>query len=216
MCRTPLIALLLISAVIATSSAPAAGGSTQPHWLTSTLKPLHITGRVLRAVSSRASSEGTSRHGHRRGCLEQGSPVGRNRCRGTTASRRIRRSGQGRSPSGRGEATEAPSRPSYGSGPPRPRGPRSPNRFATSPTYQAGAESRNAYRSRCRESRARAVRTATGNDGTSGHNIIFADGPFTYHVGVGWGMQVKDPPTRAQLIAAATTLYKRVHGRPAP
>jgi hypothetical protein len=58
--------------------------------------------------------------------------------------------------------------------------------------------------------------SATGSDGTSGHNIIFADGPFTYHVGVGWGSQVKDPPTRAQLIAAATTLYKRVHGRPAP
>lgn len=58
--------------------------------------------------------------------------------------------------------------------------------------------------------------TATGNDGTTGHNIIFADGPFTYHVGVGWGAQVKDPPTRAQLIAAATTLYTRVHGRPTP
>jgi hypothetical protein len=58
--------------------------------------------------------------------------------------------------------------------------------------------------------------TATGNDGTSGHNIIFTDGPFTYHVGVGWGTQVTSPPTRAQLIAAATTLYKRVHGRRAP
>lgn len=57
--------------------------------------------------------------------------------------------------------------------------------------------------------------TKQAEDG-AGHNIIFADGPFTYHLGVGWGAQVKDTPTRAQLIAAATALYKRVHGRPAP
>ena len=50
----------------------------------------------------------------------------------------------------------------------------------------------------------------------AGHNIIFADGPFIYWAGVGWGNQVKDPPTRAQLIAATTVLYERVHGRPAP
>lgn len=58
--------------------------------------------------------------------------------------------------------------------------------------------------------------TATGNDGTRGHNIIFADGPFIYHLFVGWGTQVRDAPTRAQLIGAATKLYRRVHGRPAP
>jgi hypothetical protein len=57
--------------------------------------------------------------------------------------------------------------------------------------------------------------TKTATDG-AGHNIIFADGPFTYHLGVGWGTQVKNPPTRAQLIAAAATLYRRVHARPAP
>lgn len=51
---------------------------------------------------------------------------------------------------------------------------------------------------------------------TSGHNIIFADGPFTYHLGVGWGSQASNPPTRAQLIAAAKALYARVHARPAP
>jgi hypothetical protein len=51
---------------------------------------------------------------------------------------------------------------------------------------------------------------------SSGHNIIFADGPFTYHLGVGWGNQASSPPTRAQLIAAAEALYKRVHARPAP
>jgi hypothetical protein len=57
--------------------------------------------------------------------------------------------------------------------------------------------------------------TLTNTD-ASGHNIIFADGPFTYHVGVGWGAQVKDVPTRQQLIAAATTLYERVHSRTGP
>jgi hypothetical protein len=53
-------------------------------------------------------------------------------------------------------------------------------------------------------------------DETSGYNIIFADGPFTYHLGVGWGNQASAPPTRAQLIAAARALYERVHSRPAP
>lgn len=58
--------------------------------------------------------------------------------------------------------------------------------------------------------------TLTDDRGGEGHNIIFADGPFTYLIGVGWGAQAKDPPTRAQLISTATTLYKRVHARPAP
>ncbi len=51
---------------------------------------------------------------------------------------------------------------------------------------------------------------------TSGHNIVFADGPFTYHLGVGWGNQASSPPTRSQLIAAARALYERVHPHPAP
>jgi hypothetical protein len=51
---------------------------------------------------------------------------------------------------------------------------------------------------------------------TSGLNIIFADGPYTYHLGVGWGNQVTNPPTRTQLIAAVGRLYRRVHPRPAP
>lgn len=55
--------------------------------------------------------------------------------------------------------------------------------------------------------------TATNS---AGHNIILADGPFTYHIGVGWGLKAKNIPPRAQLIAAATTLYGRVHARPAP
>lgn len=57
--------------------------------------------------------------------------------------------------------------------------------------------------------------TLTTNE-TSGHNIVFADGPFPYHLGVGWGNQAPSPPTRAQLIAAARALYERVHSRPAP
>jgi hypothetical protein len=57
--------------------------------------------------------------------------------------------------------------------------------------------------------------TLTASD-SSGHNIIFADGPFTYHLGVGWGNQASSPPTRAQLIAAAKAFYARVHARPAP
>jgi hypothetical protein len=53
-------------------------------------------------------------------------------------------------------------------------------------------------------------------DETSGYNVIFADGPFTYHLGVGFGNQASAPPTRAQLITAARALYERVHSRPAP
>ena len=56
--------------------------------------------------------------------------------------------------------------------------------------------------------------TKTAKDG-AGHNIIWADGPFTYHVGVGWGAQVTDKPTQAHLISAARTLYSRVHGQAA-
>jgi hypothetical protein len=57
--------------------------------------------------------------------------------------------------------------------------------------------------------------TLASADG-SGHNIIFSDGPYTYHLGVGWGKQAPNPPTRAQLITAAKILYNRVHSRPAP
>jgi hypothetical protein len=51
--------------------------------------------------------------------------------------------------------------------------------------------------------------TKTAKDG-AGQNIIWADGPFIYHVGVGWGPQVTDKPTQAQLIAAVMTLNSRV------
>lgn len=53
------------------------------------------------------------------------------------------------------------------------------------------------------------------DNGGSGDNVVFADGPFVYLVGVGSAGTARTGPTRAQLIAAATRLYKRVHGHPA-
>jgi hypothetical protein len=60
---------------------------------------------------------------------------------------------------------------------------------------------------------ARAYRVSGG--GSVGENIYFADGPFLYLVGQGWSTADAHPPTHAGLIAAATTLYRRVHGHPA-
>ena len=78
-------------------------------------------------------------------------------------------------------------------------------------------------RGRAKSYTAFAVKAIPGSHGFTlvsgegaGHNIIWADGPFVYHVGVGWGQQANDPPTREQLIAAASHLYQRVHGRSAP
>jgi hypothetical protein len=51
--------------------------------------------------------------------------------------------------------------------------------------------------------------------GSVGENIFFADGPFLYLVGQGFSSADKNPPTRAGLITAATTLYQRVRGHPA-
>jgi hypothetical protein len=48
-----------------------------------------------------------------------------------------------------------------------------------------------------------------------GDNIEFADGPFLYLVGNGWKTGIANTPPRANLIAAATKLYKRVHGHAA-
>jgi hypothetical protein len=48
-----------------------------------------------------------------------------------------------------------------------------------------------------------------------GINVVFADGDFVYLVGAGWGPRSKHPPTKAQLVAAAALLYRRVHGHPA-
>jgi hypothetical protein len=60
---------------------------------------------------------------------------------------------------------------------------------------------------------ARGYRVSGG--GVVGENIFFADGPFLYLVGQGWSSGDKNPPTRAGLITAVTTLYQRVHGHPA-
>jgi hypothetical protein len=57
-----------------------------------------------------------------------------------------------------------------------------------------------------------AFRLGTSSNG--GDNVLFADGRFAYFVGSGWSNGAK--PARAALIAAARSLYTRVHGRPAP
>jgi hypothetical protein len=53
----------------------------------------------------------------------------------------------------------------------------------------------------------------SGN-GFIGENVLFADGPFLYLVGEGWTAGQRNAPTRADLVAAAGKLYKRVQGHP--
>jgi len=53
--------------------------------------------------------------------------------------------------------------------------------------------------------------TATDPSGGFGVNVIFADGPFVYHVGAGWAAGATSPPTKRQVVTAAHHLYKRVH-----
>jgi hypothetical protein len=53
----------------------------------------------------------------------------------------------------------------------------------------------------------------SGN-GFIGENVLFADGPFLYLVGEGWTAGQKNAPTRADLVAAVTKLYERVHSHP--
>lgn len=53
---------------------------------------------------------------------------------------------------------------------------------------------------------------STGS-GFKGYNIYFSHGPFQYLVGTGFSSTAKKAPSMAQLIAAATELYRRVHGR---
>jgi hypothetical protein len=45
---------------------------------------------------------------------------------------------------------------------------------------------------------------------SSGENVAFAKGRYYYLVGAGWTTGTPSPPTRAQLIAAARSLYQRV------
>ena len=53
--RAQLTALLALSTVVAASSAQAAGGDSKSFNVTSTLKPLHITGECCAPANSRAS-----------------------------------------------------------------------------------------------------------------------------------------------------------------
>lgn len=45
-----------------------------------------------------------------------------------------------------------------------------------------------------------------------GINVLFADGPFYYGVGSGYPPNTHNAPTRAEVIAVASALYRRVHG----
>jgi hypothetical protein len=51
-----------------------------------------------------------------------------------------------------------------------------------------------------------------GGGSFEGDNIVYADGPYLYLVGQGWGVNVRPAAPRAALVAAAQRLYKRVHG----
>ena len=54
---------------------------------------------------------------------------------------------------------------------------------------------------------------AKRSDG-EGYDIVFADGVFSYDVGA-FTTDSQGPPTRSDVIRAATRLYTRVHGHPA-
>ena len=47
---------------------------------------------------------------------------------------------------------------------------------------------------------------------SSGHNVVFTDGPYYYLVGTGTATGTPRAPTRADTIDAAFRLYRRVHG----
>jgi hypothetical protein len=49
---------------------------------------------------------------------------------------------------------------------------------------------------------------------SSGHNVAFTDSSYYHLIGTGWAKGEKDPPTRAGVIAAAQSLYKRLQGKP--
>jgi hypothetical protein len=66
--------------------------------------------------------------------------------------------------------------------------------------------------------RVKAIPGAVGfsviGSGEGGENVLFADGPFLYTVGYGW-IGNAHTSKHSELVDAATTLYMRVHGRPA-
>lgn len=49
------------------------------------------------------------------------------------------------------------------------------------------------------------------SQGSAAHNVSFADGRYHYVVGAGYPAGSANTPTRAQVITAARTLYRRVH-----
>lgn len=46
----------------------------------------------------------------------------------------------------------------------------------------------------------------------TGVNVAFATGPYYYLVGAGWPTGSPSPPTRAEVVAAAEHLYRRLYG----
>jgi hypothetical protein len=52
---------------------------------------------------------------------------------------------------------------------------------------------------------------ALSSNGNEGLDVTFADGPYYFLVGAGGPAGAPDAATRAQLLAAAATLYRRVH-----
>lgn len=55
----------------------------------------------------------------------------------------------------------------------------------------------------------------TSRPGSVGYDVIFVDGQFLYDEGV-VSPDPNGPPTRADLVRAATRMYRRVHGHRAP
>src|SRR5204863_7885616 len=67
--------------------------------------------------------------------------------------------------------------------------------------------------------RVRGIPNARGyrlaSPGSKGYNVMFADGPFLYLLGGGFHPAAKQQLTRFDVIDAAKSLYRRVHGHPA-
>jgi hypothetical protein len=61
------------------------------------------------------------------------------------------------------------------------------------------------------------ARGFTLSDGrTTRHNVAFTDGRYLHLVSVGFSSKVVQQPSQAQVVAAATALYQRVHEEPRP
>lgn len=67
----------------------------------------------------------------------------------------------------------------------------------------------------CSSSRAARAQLSVWHGRTPGMTVSFVDGDFAYFVSVTRRLGTELHLTRTQLAAAVTTLYERVHGRPA-